>query len=49
MNYADAAPPPEYLLGGAGCAAVSCLFVLSAIVLAVVLVRRSRRGKPPVS
>ena len=23
MNYADAAPPPEYLLGGAGCAAVS--------------------------
>jgi hypothetical protein len=49
MNLADAAPPPEYTLGAVACAGLACLFVVSAIVLTVVLVRRSRRGKPPVA
>jgi hypothetical protein len=49
MNYADAAPPPEFALGAVGCAALACLFVVSAIVLIVVLVRRNRQGKPPVA
>jgi len=33
----------------ASCVGLTCLFVLSAIVLAVVLARRNRRGDGPVS
>ena len=46
MNLADAGPDESVLLGGAVCIGLSCLFVVSAIVLAIVLVRRSRKNRP---
>ena len=45
MNIADAAPDPTLSLGILGCAALACLFVVSAIVLAVVLIRRNRKNR----
>jgi hypothetical protein len=46
MSYADVAPNPGPSLGwvALACAGLACLFVVSAIVLAVVLVRRNRRS-----
>lgn len=46
MNLADAAPEPGFLIGGAACIALTCLFLVSAVVLVVVLVRRNRRNSP---
>jgi hypothetical protein len=46
MNLADAAPEPTFVLGGAACVALTCLFLASAVVLAVLLLRRSRRNRP---
>jgi hypothetical protein len=46
MNLADAAPEPALVLGGAACVALSCLFVASAVVLVILLVRRNRRSPP---
>ena len=46
MNLADVAPQPDYLLGGAACVALSCLFLTSAVVLVIILVRRNRRNPP---
>ena len=43
MNLADAAPQPDQLGGALGCAALVCLFVISAVALIVVLRRRNRR------
>ncbi len=34
---------PHYVLGAAACAGLACLFLISSLVLALVLVRRSRR------
>ena len=45
MTYANAALSPDFLLGGAACVGVICLLFVSAVVLAVVLFRRSRRAK----
>ena len=45
MNLADVAPDPTLSLGIVGCAALACLFVVSAIVLAVVLIRRNRKNR----
>ena len=45
MNLADVAPQPAFLLSTAGCIALSCLFLTSAAVLVVVLVRRGRKQK----
>jgi hypothetical protein len=42
MNIADAAPEPSVSLGIVACSGLVCLFVVSAIVLTVVLVRRNR-------
>jgi hypothetical protein len=48
VNFADAAPSPEVLSWGAViCGGLSCMFVVSAIALVVVLVRRSQRKKSP--
>ena len=47
MNLADAAPNPTYALGGLACAGLVCLMIVSGVVLAIVLYRRSRRGTPP--
>jgi hypothetical protein len=42
---ADVAPQPDFTrLGLLGCAALSCLFLVSTVILVVILVRRSRRG-----
>lgn len=46
MNLADIAPDPVVSISALGCAALGCLFVVSAVVLAVVLVRRNRKGGP---
>lgn len=46
MNLADAAPEPGLVLGGAACIALTCLFLASAVVLVVLLVRRNRRNPP---
>jgi hypothetical protein len=46
MNLADAAPEPALALGGAACVALSCLFVASAVILVIVLVRRNRKQPP---
>ena len=43
MSITDAAPQPGLVLGTLGCAALVCLFVVSAAVLVMVLVRRNRR------
>ena len=43
MNIADAAPQPEITFGVLGCAALVCLFVVSAVVLVIVLIRRNRK------
>jgi hypothetical protein len=45
MNLADVAPDPTVSVGVLGCAALACLFVVSAIVLAVVLIRRNRKNR----
>ena len=45
MNLADVAPDPTVSLGVLGCAALVCLFVVSAIVLAIVLIRRNRKNQ----
>ena len=45
MNLADVAPEPAFVLGGgAFLAALCCLLVVAAVGLAVVLVRRNRKG-----
>jgi hypothetical protein len=44
MNLADVAPDPTVTLGTLACAGLACLFVVSAIILTIVLVRRSRKG-----
>lgn len=46
MNLADVAPEPGFVIGGAACIALTCLFLASAVVLVVLLVRRSRRNPP---
>jgi hypothetical protein len=46
MKLADVAPEPGLALGGAACLALSCLFVASAVILVIVLVRRNRRQPP---
>jgi hypothetical protein len=45
MNYADAAPQSSFIWGTAACFGLVCLLFVSAVVLAVVLFRRSRKGK----
>ena len=45
MNLADVAPDPTVSVGVLGCAALACLFVVSAIVLAIVLIRRNRKNQ----
>jgi len=45
MNLADVAPDPTVSVGVLGCAALACLFVVSAIVLAIVLIRRNRKNR----
>jgi hypothetical protein len=42
MNLA--AVDPLYIVSGAACAGLSCLFLVSAAILIVVLLRRGRRG-----
>jgi hypothetical protein len=44
MSLADAAPQTTVSFGMVACAGLACLFIVSAIVLAVVLVRKSRKG-----
>ena len=44
MNLADVAPDPTVSLSALACATLACLFVISAIALVVVLVRRNRKG-----
>lgn len=44
MSLADAAPQPEVALGALGCAALVCLFAVSAVALVIVLRRRNRQG-----
>jgi hypothetical protein len=46
MDPADAALEPTYVLGGAACIGLSCLFLTSAVVLVLLLVRRNRRNPP---
>jgi hypothetical protein len=46
MNLADVAPQSDYVLGGAACVALTCLFLTSAVVLVILLVRRNRRTPP---
>jgi hypothetical protein len=41
MNLA--AVDPLYVVGGAACAGLLCLFLVSAVILVVVLVRRARK------
>ena len=44
-HRSDVAPPdPAVSVTGLGCAALACLFVVSAVILVIVLVRRSRKG-----
>jgi hypothetical protein len=45
MNYADVAPEPSLIWGTAACFGLVCLLFVSAVVLAVVLFRRSRKAK----
>jgi uncharacterized membrane protein len=40
----DVAPDPVVSVGALGCLALACLFVVSAVVLVIVLVRRNRKG-----
>jgi hypothetical protein len=47
MLRVDAAAGPTLVVGGLACAALSCLFLTSAAILAIILVKRARR--PPVS
>jgi hypothetical protein len=42
----DVAPDPAVTVGALGCAVLACLFVVSAVVLVIVLVRRNRKGGP---
>ena len=44
MNLADVAPSPTVALGTLACIALAFLFIVSAIALVVILVRRSRRA-----
>jgi len=44
MNLADVAPSPTVAMGTLACIALVFLFVISAIALVVILVRRSRRA-----
>lgn len=44
MNLADVAPTPAVSLGLLACAALGFLFLVSAIALVVILVRRSRNN-----
>ena len=44
MNLADVAPDPTVSVGVLGCAALACLFVISAVILVIVLVRRNKRS-----
>jgi hypothetical protein len=46
MNYADAAPQPGFVMGTAACLGLVCMLLVSAVVLAVVLFRRSRKKGP---
>lgn len=46
MNYADAAPQPEFVLGTVACVGLVCLLFVSGAILAVVLFRRSRKKGP---
>jgi len=46
MDPADAALEPTFVLGGVACIALSCLFLTSAVVLVLLLVRRNRRDPP---
>jgi hypothetical protein len=39
-----AAADPTLVLGGLACAALSCLFLTSAVILVIILVRRARRS-----
>lgn len=43
---ADAVPGPAVTVGALGCSVLVCLFVVSAVVLVIVLVRRNRKGGP---
>jgi hypothetical protein len=43
MHRADVAAEPGLVLGGLACVALFCLFVTSAVILVIILVRRSRR------
>jgi hypothetical protein len=43
-HRSDVAPDPVVSVGALGCAALACLFVVSAVILVIVLVRRSRKG-----
>lgn len=45
MIYADAAPQPDFVLGTAACAGLACLLLTSAVVLAIVFYRRSRKNR----
>jgi hypothetical protein len=44
MPVAQAAPDPVAELWGLLCGALCCLFVVSAVILAIVLFRRNRKG-----
>jgi uncharacterized membrane protein len=40
----DVAPDPVVSVTALGCAVLGCLFVVSAVILVIVLVRRNRKG-----
>jgi hypothetical protein len=47
MNITDTAP--SYALAWGACAALACLFLVSTVILVIVLVRRSRKGRDGVA
>ncbi|MBX6748444.1 MAG: hypothetical protein IRY85_02040 [Micromonosporaceae bacterium] len=44
MSRVDAAADPTLVLGGLACAALSCLFLTSTVILVLILIRRARRS-----
>ena len=43
-HRADVAPEPIVSVSALSCAALACLFVISAVILVIVLVRRNKRS-----
>jgi hypothetical protein len=46
MIYADAAARPTFALAAVACAGLVCLLLVSGLVLAILLYRRSRKKDP---